>query len=340
MLVNWLQKQWQVPTLWQIVLIPLSWLFGLISHLRRSLYKTGSLKSFRLAVPVIVVGNINVGGTGKTPLVIWLAEQLLLAGFKPGIISRGYGGNVKCVTEVFVTSNPAEVGDEPVLIAKRTNCPMFVHANRVLAGEVLLKMHPECDVIISDDGLQHYRLQRDFEIALVSSSTLSKCQLNLLPAGSMREKVTRLQAVDAIVDSGTGSALDFHDYASLPTVFNMHMQGDTFESLDGSQAKQTAHHFMGKTIIAIAGIGNPQRFFQQLASLGLQFKQKIFADHHAFTAQDLAQFAGNTILMTDKDAVKCQSFGTTDAWYLPVVAVVTNAENNSLVELILNKLRI
>lgn len=337
---NWFEKQWSGYSLWHILLIPLSWLFGLIVYLRKLLYSNGWLKTIRLSVPVIVVGNINVGGTGKTPLVIWLAEQLKREGFKPGIISRGYGGSAKQVTEIVANSNPAEVGDEPVLIAKRSACPMFVGADRVLAGQALLQAHPQCNVIISDDGLQHYRLQRDVEIALINSSSLHDSNLRLLPAGSLREKITRLKNVDAIVDSG--NAVDFGEDVkaySQSMVFNMQLQGDIFESVSHLQPKQAVAYFADRPLVAIAGIGNPERFFNKLTDLGLQFERKIFADHHAFTAHDLVQFANKTILMTEKDAVKCQSFAMADAWYLPVAATVSSPTKASLIALILQKLR-
>lgn len=336
----WLQTQWRTLSLWHVVLIPISWLFGAIVFIRKYLYQQGWLSSYRLAAPVIVVGNINVGGTGKTPLVIWLAEQLRQEGFSPGIISRGYGGSLSQVTEVFANSNPEEVGDEPVLIAKRTHCPLFVGANRIAAGQALLQAHPQCNVIVSDDGLQHYALQRDVEIALVNSSQQFGNQL-LLPAGPLREKISRLQSVDAIVDSGDGATSAFYYKEDLQSpVFKMQLQGESFESLDGTQAKQPVSYFADKHLVAIAGIGNPDRFFNQLSSLGLQFERKAFADHHAFVAKDLAQFSGKTIFMTEKDAVKCSALTMGDAWYLPVTATVSSLSQTSLITLILQKLRI
>jgi len=344
---SWLQKQWASTTLWHILLIPLSWIFGGVVYFRARLYSTGWLKSVRLSVPVIVVGNINVGGTGKTPLVIWLATQLQQQGFKVGIISRGYGGSVKHVTEVFADSKPAQVGDEPVLIAKRTGCPMFVGADRVAAGQALLQAHSQCQVIISDDGLQHHRLQRDVEIALIHSSHLQGNKLRLLPAGSLRENMNRLQSVDAVIDSSLPSLPI--DNLKTP-VFNMQLQGNLFVNLANAQNKQLASYFADKTannavnqadgqdhnesIVAIAGIGNPERFFKKLAALGLQFEPQIFADHHAFTEQELEKFANKTILMTEKDAVKCHTFNLLNAWYLPVHAIVSR----DLLQRVLNKL--
>lgn len=337
---NWFQKQWSLYGMWHILLIPLSWAFLVIISVRRSLYSLGWLKSTGLSVPVIVVGNITVGGTGKTPLVIWLVEQLQLAGFKPGIISRGYGGTSKLATAVFANSHPQQVGDEPVLITKRTACPMFVGASRVTAGQALLQANPQCNVIISDDGLQHYALQRDIEIALVNSNSGFGNQL-LLPAGPLREKLSRLQSVDVIVDSGNDrvSGVDFKETLQAP-VFNMTLQGECFKSVSGLEANQPASYFADKKLVAVAGIGNPERFFNQLSGLGLQFERKVFADHHAFTAQDLMRFSGKTILMTEKDAVKCSTFTTSDAWYLPVAAIISDSSQTSLIALILQKLGI
>jgi len=336
---NWLQKQWLAPTAWLIFLIPLSWVFNLLSSLRKALYAIGWLKSDALSVPVVVVGNISVGGMGKTPLVIWLAEQLKIAGYQPGIISRGYGGSARLATEVHENSDPQQVGDEPVLIVRRTHCPMFVNANRLLAGQALLKSYPECNVILSDDGLQHYRLRRDVEIAVVNSSVMYGNKLWLLPAGPMREKASRLESVDAIVENCAPSAFDLNLKGTFPPVFNMQLQGEMFESLEARQVKKPASDFLGKPLIAIAGIGNPDRFFNQLTKLGLQFDCKVFADHHAFTAKDLTEFSEKTILMTEKDAVKCQSFTTKDAWFLPVAAMVSNSSSTSLMTLLLNKLK-
>jgi tetraacyldisaccharide 4'-kinase len=325
--------------------MPLSWLFGVIVYIRKSFYQLGLFKSYSLNVPVIIVGNINVGGTGKTPFVIWLVEQLQLAGYKPGVISRGYGGSNKAVKAVSYNSNPAEVGDEPVLIAKRTDCPMFVSANRVDAGLALLQAHPECNVIISDDGLQHYRLKRDIEIVLVNMQNLSNSNQSLLPAGSLREKINRLQIVDVIVDSSvnlnaTSASLTLIKTLDLQApIFNMQLQGNTFKSVANSHAEQTVDFFKDKPLVAIAGIGNPERFFNQLTNLGLQFEQKVFVDHYAFVAQDLVPFKNSTLLMTEKDAVKCQMFASGNAWYLPVSAILTNDNDVMLITHILQKLR-
>jgi tetraacyldisaccharide 4'-kinase len=334
---RWINQQWQTLGLAQVFLLPLAGLFAVLSASRRWLYAHHILASHKLAVPVIVVGNISVGGTGKTPLVIYLATQLKLAGFTPGIISRGYGGN--STGEVTANSNPASVGDEPVLIAQRSACPVWVNANRVAAGKALLQAHPACNVLLSDDGLQHYALQRAVEIAVVHARRSFGNQL-LLPAGPLREKTTRLQTVDAIVDAGSDIAFGFYVLGGLPPVFAMTLQGALFENL-ADATTQPASYFAGKNLVAIAGIGNPQAFFNQLSHLGLQFESVSFADHHAFSAQDFAAFTHKTILMTEKDAVKCKAFKLADAWYLPVNAKIENSQNKqTLIQLIVDKISV
>lgn len=328
-MANWFQEQWAAFTFWHILLIPLSWLFGIVVFLRKYFYQYGWLKSYRLNVPVIVVGNINVGGTGKTPLVIWLAEQMKLAGYKPGIISRGYGGNARQVTEVLPDSNAMEAGDEAVLIAARTNCPVFVSADRVSAGQRLLNTYPECNVIISDDGLQHYRMQRDVEI-VVYDSVKGFGNAALLPAGPLRESKARLKAVDAVVSNGTDSRESLKCFNPVA----MQLVATDFYNLVDVQKKSSAQTFSQQKILAVAGIGNPQRFFDQLSDLGLQFESRAYADHYMFQAKDFEQINADVVLMTEKDAVKCRAFAQPNFWVLPVNAVV----NDGLMPVVLNKL--
>jgi tetraacyldisaccharide 4'-kinase len=332
-MTNWLQQQWQVYTLWHSLLIPVSWVFAAISQIRKYLYKLGLLQAYRLSVPVIVVGNINVGGTGKTPLVIWLAEQLQRLGYKPGIISRGYGGNAQSVQQVFAHSSPQQVGDEPVLIANRTTCPVFVGADRVAVGQALLSRYSECNIIISDDGLQHYRLRRDVEI-VVFDSVKGFGNGALLPAGPLRESVARLVEVDAVVSNGKLKLAGGQPLFAEISPVEMQLASVAFYNLIDSQQTCAAKDFSGLNVLAIAGIGNPERFFQQLRQLGLSFKSKAYADHYAYTAADLAASNADIIVMTEKDAVKCQSFAQANCWVLPVTAVIDDA----LLSIVLNKL--
>jgi tetraacyldisaccharide 4'-kinase len=335
-MADWLQKQWKGYSIWHLVLLPISLIFFLLSSARKQLFSLGVLKSYKLPVPVIIVGNISVGGTGKTPLVIWLANQLKQKGFKPGIVSRGYGGSANDVKEVFAHSLPNEVGDEPLLIAKHLDCPVFVGVRRVDAAVSLLQAHPEVNVIISDDGLQHYRLQRDIEIAVLDAQRSFGNAL-LLPAGPLREAKSRLNKVDAVVMTNS------HQRSSIETeflapVFEMEFTGDVFVSLFDGISKYQADFFNNKSLVAVAGIGNPKRFFEDLTKMDLVFEQKSFPDHHAYTPQDLLSFAGKTILMTEKDAVKCERFAKGNAqfdiWMLPVSANIGDGLN----KLVLQKL--
>jgi tetraacyldisaccharide 4'-kinase len=335
-MADWLQKQWKGYSIWHLVLLPLSLVFFFLSTARKYLYRLGVLRSCKLPVPVIVVGNISIGGTGKTPLVIWLAEQLKLAGFNPGIISRGYGGSLNDVTEVSSKCLPSQVGDEPLLIAKRLACPVFIGANRAGAAMTLLEAYPQVNVIVSDDGLQHYSLQRDIEIAVVDAERVFGNEL-LMPAGPLRESKSRLNAVDAIVMTKANQQSSIKTKFLSP-VFEMALSGNIFISLFDGKVQRQLNDFNNKKIVAIAGIGNPKRFFDTLTRMGLVFEQKSFADHHAFMPQDLLPFIGKTILMTEKDAVKCAQFakGDThyDIWMLPVSANIDAGLN----KLVLQKL--
>jgi tetraacyldisaccharide 4'-kinase len=271
-----------------------------------------------------VVGNINLGGSGKTPVVMWLVEQLKLKGFKPGVISRGYGANVAVPTIVNESSLASKVGDEPLLIAKRCLCPVFVGKNRVLAGQMLLNSHPECNVIISDDGLQHYRLNRDVEIAVVNHNMPEEPWL--LPAGPNRESNSRLNTVDAVVSNGK---------KNVASEFEMHLVGARFYNLQNPQLNASIADFADKKIKAIAAIGNPDRFFKHLRNLGLSFTGIGFGDHHAFNLDDLAKLDCEVLIMTEKDAVKCQVFAQAHYWVLPVEANI----DQSLLSLVLEKIK-
>ena len=320
-----IQTAWgRKNALFYLVLTPLSCLFALATSIRRFAYQEGFFKSHALPEPVVVVGNINMGGSGKTPVVMWLVTQLEKNGYRPAVISRGYGGNVKLPTSVNASSQASLVGDEPVLIANRCDCPVWVGANRVEVATALLKAHPECNVIISDDGLQHYALQRDVEIAVVDAEHHEK-NARLLPAGQLREPLKRLNSVDAIVCNGQKSD---------ETFYQMQLVGDKFYSLADVKTHAVAADFKRKTIKAMAGIGKPARFFEHLQQLGLTFVSVSFDDHHPFSAQDLAKIDCDVLIMTEKDAVKCRPFAQPHHWVLPVEASIDAA----LMPLVLKKL--
>jgi len=296
-----------------ILLSPFSWLYCSISSLRRQAYHKGWLHIPEIPVPVIVVGNINVGGTGKTPMVIWLAKWLQDQGYKPGVVSRGYGGQAKTWPQIVkVNSNPFRVGDESVLLARRCHCPVVVAPRRVAAVNTLLEQF-DCNVIISDDGLQHYALKRDIEITLVDDIRRygnRRC----LPAGPLREPLKRLQAVDFQVAKG----------AAMEGEYSMQYQMDALRSLRQVRKTMNIESLRGETVHAIAGIGHPPRFFMRLKDLGLKVIEHPFPDHHPYQREDIYFNDEYPVLMTEKDAVKCLSFADDRHWCAPIEAHLPN----------------
>jgi len=329
----WLQRQWLSLTPWHVVLLPVSILFGLAAALRRVFYRAGLMRAIRLPVPVIVVGNISVGGTGKTPLVLWLADFLRQHGYHPGIVSRGYGGGAQGAVAVDARSDPAVVGDEPLLLARKSGCPVWVGRDRVAAGKALLQAHTECDVLVSDDGLQHYRLGRDMEIAVVDGERKFGNGL-LLPAGPLREGVSRLGSVDAVVVNGSLNEVraSLRQGEVLQNEFEMSLEGEVFRNLLQPELRARAADFGGKKLHAVAGIGNPQRFFAHLRRLGLAFEEHAFPDHYAYQPQDMDYDDADALLMTEKDAVKCAGFADERYWALAVEAVLPPAFGQTMLQ--------
>lgn len=300
------------------LLFPFSLLFRLLASVRRSAYRTGFLRRERLQVPVVVIGNITVGGSGKTPLVIHLARALRVQGRFPGVITRGFRGSATSPTAVDAQGDPARVGDEALVLARNSGCPVFVGRDRAATGRALLASHPECDVILADDGLQHYRLERDLELAVFDVRGVMNGWL--LPAGPLREPLARLKTVDAVI---------LNESAELPAptfagpVFSMRLEGNSFRSPGEPGKACTPAELVGRRLHAVAGIGSPRRFFDHLRRLGLDFTEHAFPDHHAFVAGDL-EFGGDAILTTEKDAVKLAPLNlATPVWVLPVSAYLT-----------------
>lgn len=316
-----LQANWYGPGgFLTLVLLPVSWLFCAVVRLRRLAYRLRLPSRGRLPVPVVVIGNLTVGGTGKTPLVIWTAEFLKQHGYTPGIVSRGYGGRAKrWPQQVRGDSDPSVVGDEAVLIAGRTGCPMAVGPDRVAAARALLA-HSDCDVILSDDGLQHYALRRDVEIAVIDGMRRfgnRRC----LPAGPLREPLSRLASVDLLVSNGAAAA---REYA-------MRYRGRQLRRLlDGEECELKS--FDRRSVHAVAGIGNPEAFFVRLTQAGLRVIPHAFADHHAYRPEDLAFEDEKPVIMTEKDAVKCRRFAAPQHWYLPVAAELDPAFGKALLQ--------
>lgn len=311
-----LERSWYQPFGWSWLLLPLSLVFALLSALRRALFRIGVLKSSRLAVPVVVVGNISVGGTGKTPVTLWLCDYLRQQGWKPGIVSRGYGVKLKSPVLVDVQKDsPATVGDEPYLLASRSLCPVVVCPNRVAAAQFLLA-NSDCNIVVSDDGLQHYALGRDLEIILLDGSRGLGNGL-LLPAGPLREGAWRLKQADLVLSNSVKSAL---------TPYTFELQPENARALLNGQQ----HLAPGSAVTLVSGIGNPRRFTRSAAQMGYQSTAShFFADHYAFKAEDFAGLAG-PVLMTEKDAVKCRSFAQSDWFYLPVSARLPQAAQDVL----------
>jgi tetraacyldisaccharide 4'-kinase len=314
-----------------LALLPLSLLFRLLAGLRALLYRSGMKKSERLPVPVVVVGNIFIGGTGKTPLTIWLADSLRAAGLRPGVISRGHGGAESAPREVTLQSDPAEVGDEPLLIAARARCPVVVGRKRAEAGRALLAAHPEVNVLITDDGLQHYALARDVEIVLFDGRGVGNGWL--LPAGPLREAPARRRDFTVVNALEITPALA-RAVGGQP--FRMALAGDVAEPLMRPGEGIPLAQLQGRRIVAAAGIGNPGRFFAMLRAAGLTVKELPLPDHHDFRDRPFDGVDADVILITEKDAVKCRQLDNLKddprLWVVPVTARIDSALAEQIVE--------
>ena len=299
---HWYRRGASAWLLW-----PISLLFGAAVLIRRFLFKLRLLKSKHPGIPVIVVGNLTVGGSGKTPLVLWIAEFLKSKGWSPGIVSRGYGAKIDTPRAATVADQAAEVGDEPIILSRRSGCPVWVGPDRVGVAAALRATHDDVDVLVLDDGLQHYRLRRDLEVAVVDSRGFGNGFL--LPAGPLREPAWRLQSVDAVVS---------HD--SSIRGYSMQLEGEVLHRMTDARDRRAASAFAGQKVHAVAGIGDPNRFFVHLAKLGLRVLPHPFADHHAFSPRDLEFGDDLPVLMTEKDAVKLRHGAQPQWWVLPVTA--------------------
>lgn len=316
-------ESWYQTSPLTIFLKPLSRLYEKGMMLRKNVLTKRAVK---IPVPVIVIGNITVGGTGKTPLIMKLYEALKAEGFEPGIVSRGYLSQLSSDFPILLKEHhgPEDVGDEPYMIYRRTKAPMMICKDRVKAVEALLTIMPSINVILSDDGLQHYRMQRDIEIAVIDGERRFGNGA-LLPAGPLREPITRLKTVDFIVCQGTPQGNEL----------GMKLAGDTLYALNNPHLTQSIHGLKSMTVHAVAGIGHPQRFFKDLSAYGLNVIPHPFPDHHLFQASDFSFKTMAPIIMTEKDAVKCMHLAIPNAWYLPVDVQV----DPNLIQAIIRKLR-
>ncbi len=311
----------QNPIAW--LLLPVTAIYCLLVFFRRFLYRTKILTSYSLPVPVIIVGNISVGGTGKTPLLIALCELLKQQGYRPGIVSRGYSGEFDGEHLVVTSDVPNVIGDEPYLISKRTHCPIVVGQNRVAAAELLLA-NSNCNLILSDDGLQHYRLRRDIEIAIIDSSRQFGNGF-CLPSGPLRETVSRLKQVDLVVEHCTNVNADNKN--SFLLKFSDAINLSSAES-------KTVGDFKSQPVHGVAGIGHPLRFFKQLRTQGLDVIEHDYPDHYKFKKTDFIFNDQLQVLMTEKDAVKCQDFAENHLWYVPVNAELSQGFKHQFLSMI------
>jgi len=318
----WLNRVWYErasPPWW---LLPLSLSYGAAAGARRYLYSKQLRKSTRIASPVVVVGNLSVGGTGKTPLVCWLVARLQELGFKPGVVTRGYGGSSENVRLVDSAADPSIVGDESLLLARRTGVPVAIGRDRPSAAQLLVSAG--CDVVVSDDGLQHYALARDCEIVVVDGERRFGNGW-LLPAGPLRESEARLRRVDAVVVNG--------GRAQLEGALSMRLEAKDALSLVGGAIK-TLREFAGHSVHAVAGIGNPERFFNMLRGYGIEVVGHPLPDHARLQAADISFPDGRPVLMTEKDAVKCAGFAGAQHWYVPVTASFEGGESKLLLDIV------
>ncbi len=336
-------RMWQRRGPLALLLVPLSLLFYLLWWMRRWIWRSGLRTPETLPVPVIVVGNLVAGGSGKTPLVLWLFDTLRAAGMHPGIISRGYGGTGSAQGMLVDATTPAyQGGDEPCLLAQRTGQAIAIGRNRVAAARRLLQHLPECNVLISDDGLQHLRLPRQFEIAVFDRRGAGNGWL--LPAGPLREPLTRLQQLDALVCNGcTSTDISGLEQHVLPPQFQMQLQAQAAWQLIQPHQQRPLASFAHQSILAAAGIGDPARFFAMLATQGLQCATLALADHYAFADNPFAGHPAEIILITEKDAVKCRTLADARIWVVPVRAEIATVQNAaastvSLVSLLMAKL--
>jgi tetraacyldisaccharide 4'-kinase len=331
---RWLSDLWYREHPAGSLLQPLATVYGALLAVRRQAYEAGWLRTGSAGKPLVVVGNLTVGGTGKTPLTLWLARELSAAGLKVGIVSRGYGRSDTVPRTVEPRSHWREVGDEPLILARRSGCPTVVAADRVAAARNVAARG--VDVIIADDGLQHLRLARDCEVVVIDGAR-GFGNGRLLPAGPLREPVVRLWQADAVVLNGEREHPSLLQALPPQGTLTMRLAAHEAMRLDTPGSARPLTAFRGQQVHAVAGIGNPARFFGELRAHGIEVSEHAFPDHHPFTPRDLAFADELPVLMTEKDAVKCAAFADPRLWYVPVAAEFGASEARELLARVLGK---
>jgi tetraacyldisaccharide 4'-kinase len=336
-----LNRIWYGGAPTSLLLLPLAWAYGAVMGARRVFYEQGWLPSYRIGRPVVVVGNLTVGGTGKTPLVAWLAEKLTERGLRVGILSRGYGSNATAPRVIEPGSRWQDSGDEPLLLRQRTGCDVVVATDRVAGAQLLVQRG--ADVILADDGLQHLRLARDVEIVVIDGAR-GFGNGRLLPAGPLREPSARAALANVVVVNGPPEHFSIalapaaRDLSSV----QMTLKPGRVLPVAGVRADRALESFCGRRVHAVAGIGNPWRFFADLRGRGLDIIEHPFPDHHPFAPADLNFGDAHPVLMTEKDAVKCRTFADArslaDAWYVPVTARFSDTQADGMLEAVLGNL--
>jgi len=328
---EYVTKSWYQGALWLYLFFPFMCLYFLVIFVRRYLYQAKIFSSYRSELPVIIVGNITVGGTGKSPLVAYLVNELVKQGYNPGIVSRGYGSSIQQneVREVLTTSLAAEVGDEPLMLKRQLNCAVYVSPNRSLAVKALADS--QCDIVIADDGLQHYALQRDIEICVVDGER-AWGNAHLLPMGPLRESLSRLSSTDFVIINGESEGLSD---LGVPS-YVMNLVPDNLIKLEDNTSSLVSS-FKADKVHAVAAIGNPERFFEALESQGVEIIRHVFDDHHSYKQSDFDFDEPLSIIMTEKDAVKCRQLRVDGMWYLPVTAEISGELAVQVVESLKSK---
>lgn len=333
---RWFNRIWYQGSSWYVLMLPLTFVFSLLSALRKTFYRLNVFSSLKTPVPVIVVGNITVGGTGKSPVVSYIVKCLLEHGYKPGVISRGYKSKNIIYPYILQSTDVATiVGDEPYMLFNQLDVPVCVGSDRIASVSHLVNSC-SVDVVVSDDGLQHYRMQRDIELAVIDGER-GVGNGFLLPAGPLREPISRLNEVDFVLSNGDDSSwLAGYSFLLSPTVMINLKSGESLSV--GEWIEQYSQEYVkgAVTVHRVAGLGNPQRFFRTMDDLGITGRNHDYPDHHMYKASDL-DFGNDLIVMTEKDAVKCKELSVSNEnriWYLKVDVKIDEAFGKELLSLL------